>query len=166
MLNNNEIEAALRNYHWLIKEVARLRHELQAVDSRAGDTGPKTGRPFDPTLNEVVRRERKKETLLKFESKINFVENYIGQITNDREVTVLNCLLDGMNINNISAHMGYAKRTIYQIKEEIVEKMKKSAQNAKNAKNERIDTEEPGEYKASTIVGFMVFKAENLISNR
>ena len=130
----------MRNYHWLIKEVARLRHELQNnnIEMRTTDTGPKNSRPFNPTLNEVLRRERKQETLLKFESKINFIEKYIGVIINDRELTVLNCLLDGMNINNISRHMGYSKRTIYQIKEEIVEKIKKTAQNAQNAHNESI----------------------------
>lgn len=140
MLTNHEIENSLRNYHWLIKEVARLRHELQNnnIEMRTTDTGPKNSRPFNPTLNEVLRRERKQETLLKFESKINFIEKYIGVITNDRELTVLNCLLDGMNINNISRHMGYSKRTIYQIKEEIVEKIKKTAKNAQNAQIESI----------------------------
>ena len=139
---NHEIETALRNYHWLIKEAARLRHELHntSIDMRAADSGPRNSRPYNPTLNEVLRRERKQETLLKFETKINFIENYTGIIRNDREVTVLNCLLDGMNINNISAHMGYSKRTIYQIKEEIIEKIKKNAQNAQNAKNESIES--------------------------
>jgi cystathionine beta-lyase family protein involved in aluminum resistance len=127
---NQEIESALRNYHWLIKEVVRLKYDLGLIGnplSNKGEIGPKTGRPFNPTLNEVIRREHKQETLAKFESKINYVERNMEIITNDRELTVLNCLLDGMNINNISRHMGYSKRTIYSIKESIIEKMKNYA---------------------------------------
>jgi DNA-binding NarL/FixJ family response regulator len=127
---NQEIESALRNYHWLVKEVVRLKYDLGMIGnplSNKGEIGPKTGRPFNPTLNEVVRREHKQETLTKFESKINYVERNTEIITNDRELTVLNCLLDGMNINNISRHMGYSKRTIYSIKESIIEKIKNYA---------------------------------------
>lgn len=133
MKTNQEIESALRNYHWLIKEVVRLKYDLGMIgnpSANKGEIGPKMGRPFNPTLNEVVRREHKQETLAKFESKINYVERNTEIITNDRELTVLNCLLDGMNINNISRHMGYSKRTIYSIKESIIEKIKNYAQNA------------------------------------
>lgn len=131
---NNEIESALRNYHWLVKEVARLRHELSHIDpcmssnTGGGDPSGRTGRIANPTLNEVLRREHKLETLRKFESKIDFVEKHSICITNDRELTVLNCLLDGMNINSISRHMGYSKRTIYAIKEEIIRKMKEHSE--------------------------------------
>lgn len=133
MKTNQEIESALRNYHWLIKEVVRLKYDLGMIgnpSANKGEIGPKMGRPFNPTLNEVIRREHKQETLEKFESKINYVERNTEIITNDRELTVLNCLLDGMNINNISRHMGYSKRTIYSIKESIIEKIKNYAQNA------------------------------------
>ena len=130
MKTNQEIESALRNYHWLIKEVVRLKYDLGMIgnpSANKGEIGPKTGRPYNPTLNEVIRREHKQETLEKFESKINYVERNTEIITNDRELTVLNCLLDGMNINNISRHMGYSKRTIYSIKESIIEKIKNYA---------------------------------------
>lgn len=132
LTSNQDIESALRNYHWLVKEVGRLKRELETVDMstalKGESQGRKAGKPFNPTLNEVIRREQKQETLEKFEAKINYVENHTVIITNDRELTVLNCLLDGMNINNISRHMGYSKRTIYTIKEAIIEKIKKNAQ--------------------------------------
>ena len=134
MKTNHEIENALRNYHWLVKEVARLRQDLSIVggtsSNKGGSGGRSTGGPSNPTLNEVIRREQKQETLEKFQSKIDYVEKYMIVVTNDREITVLNCLLDGMNINNISRHMGYSKRTIYSIKESIIERIKKYAQNA------------------------------------
>lgn len=131
MKTNEEIESAIRNYHWLIKEIVRLKYELGMIGnplSNRTEPGTKTGRPYNPTLNEVIRRESRLETLEKFEEKVNYVERNINIITNDRELTVLNCLLDGMNISNISRHMGYSKRTIYSIKESIIEKIKKQAE--------------------------------------
>ena len=109
------------------------------MSTGSGDLqGRKTGRPFNPTLNEVIRREQKQETLEKFQAKIKYVEKNTVIITNDRELTVLNCLLDGMNISNISQHMGYSKRTIYGIKESIIEKIKNYARNAQNAQKKSI----------------------------
>ena len=131
MKTNEEIESAIRNYHWLIKEIVRLKYELGMIGnplSNRTEPGTKTGRPYNPTLNEVIRRASRLETLEKFEEKVNYVDRNINIITNDRELTVLNCLLDGMNISNISRHMGYSKRTIYSIKESIIEKIKKQAE--------------------------------------
>ena len=127
MKTNEEIENAIRNYHWLIKEIARLKGELGMIGNplmnKSEPGQQKHGRPTNPTLNEVIRRETRLETLKKFQEKVVYVEKNTLVITDDREMTVLNCLLDGMNISNISRHMGYSKRTIYSIKEEIVEKV-------------------------------------------
>jgi cystathionine beta-lyase family protein involved in aluminum resistance len=129
---NEEIENAIRNYHWLIKEIARLKGELGMIGNplmNKNEPGQqKHGRPTNPTLNEVIRRETRLETLKKFQEKVEYVEKNTLVIVDDREMTVLNCLLDGMNISNISRHMGYSKRTIYSIKEEIVEKVKAHAE--------------------------------------
>lgn len=132
MKTNEEIENAIRNYHWLIKEIARLKGELGMIGNplmnKSEPGQARQGRPTNPTLNEVIRRETRLETLKKFQEKVEYVERNTLVITDDREMTVLNCLLDGMNISNISRHMGYSKRTIYSIKEEIVEKVKAYAE--------------------------------------
>jgi cystathionine beta-lyase family protein involved in aluminum resistance len=133
MKTNEEIESAIRNYHWLIKEIARLKNELGLIGNplmNKNEPGQqRNGRPQNPTLNEVIRRETRLETLKKFQEKVEYVERNTLVDLDDREMTVLNCLLDGMNISNISRHMGYSKRTIYSIKEEIVAKVKAYAEN-------------------------------------
>ena len=132
MKTNEEIESAIRNYHWLIKEIARLKGELGLIGNplmnKSEPGQQRNGRPTNPTLNEVIRRETRLETLKKFQEKVEYVEENILIIVDDHETTVLNCLLDGMNISNISRHMGYSKRTIYSIKEEIVKKVKAHAE--------------------------------------
>jgi DNA-binding CsgD family transcriptional regulator len=137
MKTNEEIENAIRNYHWLIKEIARLKGELGLIGNplmNKNEPGQQRhGRPQNPTLNEVIRRETRLETLKKFQEKVEYVERNTLVALDDREMTVLNCLLDGMNISNISRHMGYSKRTIYSIKEEIVEKVKAYAESQEQA---------------------------------
>ena len=130
---NKDIELALRDYHLMIKEVARLANELNTIEGITG-TGTsvsrgRTGDIYNPVLNEVIRRDEKNEILDKFNSKIEFINKYSTCINNDRELIVLNCLLDGLNINMISQHMGYSKRTIYMIKESLVQKIKEFAEN-------------------------------------
>ncbi|MFJ8266799.1 LuxR C-terminal-related transcriptional regulator [Peribacillus asahii] len=52
-------------------------------------------------------------------------------IDDDRELTVLNCLLDGMSIVAISQHMSFSERKVYSIKDNIVKRMKENAEIAK-----------------------------------
>lgn len=129
---NKDIELALRDYHLMVREVARLEKELNTVEgitaTGIGDTRGRTGDIYNPVLNEVIRRDEKNEILDKFNGKIDFINKYATCITNDRELIVLNCLLDGLNINMISQHMGYSKRTIYMIKESLVQKIKEFAE--------------------------------------
>ncbi|MCK6203941.1 DNA-binding response regulator [Bacillus infantis] len=132
----NDIENALRDYHWMIKEIMRLKEELNT--SNASVTAaygieasmPKGSGTSDPTGREVIQRDRRHKTLKKFEEKVKFIEQNSSCINDDRELTVLNCMLDGLNIVSISQHMGFSERKVYGLKDEIVKKMKENAENA------------------------------------
>lgn len=138
-MNFHDIENALRDYHWMTKEIARLTEELNtsnaSVTAAYGieSTMPKGGDISNPTEREVIQRDRRYETKKKFEKKVTFVETYSKHIKNDREITVLNCLLDGMSVVSISQHMGFSERKVYVLKDSIVNKMMKYAENAGNA---------------------------------
>lgn len=135
----HDIENALRDYNWMVKEIQRLREELGIVNvsmtAKYGieSTLPKGNGTSNPVENEVISRERKQKTLNKFEKKVKFIEEHSVCIDDDRELTVLNCMLDGMSIVSISQHMGFSERKVYSIKDEIVNKMKKNAGNAEFA---------------------------------
>lgn len=135
----NDIENALRDYSWMVKEITRLREELNIVNTSVTAaygieaTLPKGNQTSDNISAEVIKRERKHKTLKKFESKVSFIEQYSNHITDDREITVLNCLLDGMSIVAISQHMGFSERKVYKIKDDIVRQLKDGAGNARNA---------------------------------
>lgn len=135
----HDIENALRDYSWMLKEITRLQDELNMTNAKMTATYgveatlPKGGGISDPTGREVVNRDRKNRTLKKFISKVDFIDKHSVVINDDRELTVLNCLLDGMSIVSISQHMSFSERKVYSIKDDIVRKLKENAGNAGNA---------------------------------
>lgn len=135
----HDIENALRDYHWMIKEIQRLKEELNTTNSKMSATYgieatlPKGSGTSDPVGKEVIQRDRRHRTLKRFESKVQFVDKYSLCIEDDREMAVLNCMLDGMSFVGISQHMGYSERKVYKIKDDIVRKMKDNAGNAEYA---------------------------------
>lgn len=132
----HEIENALRDYHWMIKEIQRLREELNSVNvsitTKYGVEAsmPKGNKISKNVESEVISRERKQKTLKKFEDKVKFIETNCTCIEDDRELAVLNCILDGLSIVSISQHLGFSERKVYMIKDEIVKKIKENAENA------------------------------------
>ncbi|MED3574511.1 DNA-binding response regulator [Cytobacillus praedii] len=135
----HDIENALRDYHWMVKEIARLKDELNNTNSSVTAkygieaTLPKGNGTSDSTPREVIQRDRRHKTLRKFESKVVFIDDYSTYVEDDREIAVLNCLLDGMSIVSISQHLGFSERKVYSIKDDIVRSMKENAENAGNA---------------------------------
>ncbi len=137
----HDIENALRDYHWMIKEIQRLREELNTTNAKVTAsygieaTLPKGSGTSDPTGREVIQRERRYNTLKRFEEKVRFVERHSTCMSSDMELTVLNCMLDGLSVVAISQHLGFSERKIYSIKDCIVKQMKENAENAEIAEN-------------------------------
>lgn len=129
----HDIENALKDYHWMVKEIARLREELNTTNASLTAaygieaTLPKGNDTSDPTGRECLQRDRKHRTLKKFEDKVSFIEKSANKISDDRELTVFNCLLDGMSIPAISQHMGFSEKRVYKIKDDIVGSLREKA---------------------------------------
>lgn len=136
MKSFHDIENALKDYHWMVKEIQRLKEELNTSNAKVTASYgveaslPKGSGTSDPTGNEVLQRDRRYRTLKRFEDKVIFVEVYSSCIQSDRELTVLNCMLDGMSFVAISQHMGFSERKVYSIKDDIVRKIKAESENA------------------------------------
>lgn len=129
-MNKTEIERILRDYHWMVREISRLRSYLDDAGERIiGQYGIEAGQPkprggtSDPVHMEVVRRERQWKRIEKMENKVIFVQERIDLITEERERTVLDCMLDGMSIVAIARHMGMSERHVFRIKNSIVFQM-------------------------------------------
>ncbi|MFP7288008.1 DNA-binding response regulator [Shouchella clausii] len=129
-MNRNDIEQALRDYHWMPKEVDRIQSTLNEVDTSVTATygveaslpKPK-GQTSDKVGNEVVRRDKQHRYLIKIKNKMRAVEQMIDHIEDDRDKAVLFCLLDGMSQTQISLHLGLSESRVSKIKNKLVEQI-------------------------------------------
>ena len=132
-MTKKEIEKIIRDYHWMINEIARLKEFVlinENTTSRYGieSTLPKSKNKIsDPVYMEVSRRELKSKRLIRLENKVLFIQQKLNQITDERELTVLECLLDGLSIAATARHLGLSERLIYQIRDNIVHKFMECA---------------------------------------
>lgn len=131
-MTKQEIEQTLRDYHWMIREIERLRELLGDAGERVVRSyelldmpKPQSGRS-DPVALEVSRRERHWKKLRTYEQKIMYVQERLDIIQDERERTVLDCMLDGMSMRAIAHHMGLSRRHVQNLKDSIVEQFYRS----------------------------------------
>jgi len=126
-MEKHEIEQILRDYHWMIREIERLRNLLGDAGERVVrnyetlDMPKPQGGKTDPVAIEAARRERSWKKLRTYEQKVMFVQERIDIIQDERERTVLDCMLDGMSMRAIANHMGLSRRHVQNLKDNIVE---------------------------------------------
>ena len=140
-MTKNDIEQALRDYHWMPKEIERIKKALEDVDTsitamygiEASLPKPK-GLNTDKVGNSVVRNEKQHRYLKKLQSKMKLVEENIDSIEDDREKAVLFCMLDGMSQVSISLHLGLSEAKVSKIKYSIVNRMYENVKDLKKVK--------------------------------
>jgi hypothetical protein len=126
-MTKHEIEQTLRDYHWMIREIERLRELLGDAGERIVQNFEVLGMPkakggrSDPVALEASRRERHWKKLRAYERKVMYVQERLDIIQDERERTVLDCMLDGMSMRAIAHHMGLSRRHIQNMKDSIVE---------------------------------------------
>ena len=130
IIDKKQIETWIRDYRWMVREIVRLRQILEdAGDNLTQQYGVESSMPKpkgkvnDPIYMEAMRRERQWKRVERLEWKVGFVQEQMERITDERERTVLDCLLDGMSIAAVSRHMGISERNVYILRDRIVDKM-------------------------------------------
>jgi hypothetical protein len=129
-MTKKELEQALRDYNWMIKEIKRQR-QLAGYDggnlvaqSGVESVMPKAqGESGDPVALEVIRRDKASRWVIRLEEKVLFIQKRIPVITEEREKAVLECMLDGLSMIAITKHMGLSRTHIYRIKDSLIGKM-------------------------------------------
>ncbi|WP_025027761.1 LuxR C-terminal-related transcriptional regulator [Caldalkalibacillus mannanilyticus] len=129
-MEREEFELALRDYPWMIREISRLKENLgDAGERMVQKYGLESALPkgkgmyTDSVGQEVARRERKWKRLDKLEKKVLFIQERVELITDEREKTILECILDGLSFTAIAKHMGLSTRHIQRLKNDMVDKM-------------------------------------------
>lgn len=125
-----KVEEELKDYHWMLKEINRLRNYLEEagedLSTRYGveNSLPKSkGKVTDKTNWEVQRRERQWNRLILLEQKVKKIDDAVEKITDDRERTVIECILDGERMNIIAKHVGVSRQLLHEIKRKLVKKI-------------------------------------------
>lgn len=106
-LTYNDIYNTIREYHWMIDELDRLKGQF-------GNAHYTTR-----IAAETDRRRRKRERMVSFERRINFINEHNTEM-NEQEKVVLDCLLDGVSINAIAANLRLHRKTIEKIRDRII----------------------------------------------
>ena len=126
-------EEDLRSYHWMVREVERLQKELDKAlklfipeSSLVAQYGieatlPKAQgtKPSTMSISEE-KYDRQFKRIKSLEEKIRKINEFIQNLTDEKERTVLECILDGERMNIIARHVGVSRTRLNEIKRKIV----------------------------------------------
>lgn len=129
-MNKKEIENILKNYHWMLNSIKIMRESIDdEISSKTAMYGvessmPKPqGNPGDPVYADVVRRSKYWKKIEAYEQKVQYIQDRVNLITDDRESEVLFWLLEGKSYRWIAQHMGLSSSHIKRLRDSIVEQL-------------------------------------------
>ncbi|MCR8853654.1 LuxR C-terminal-related transcriptional regulator [Lysinibacillus fusiformis] len=122
------LDSMITDYHWMVNAIKEMRAEM-VIGAKTAQYGieatlPKaTGGVGDPIMQEAIRRSKNIKRIAEYEKKLLEVQMLIERVTGDREVQVLNWMLDGKSQRWIGQHMALSATSIKRIKDNIVKQM-------------------------------------------
>ncbi len=122
------LDSMITDYHWMVNAIKEMRAEM-VIGAKTAQYGieatlPKAaGGVGDPIMQEAIRRSRNIKRVTEYEQKLLEVQNLIERVAGDREVQVLNWMLDGKSQRWIGQHMALSATSIKRIKDNIVKQM-------------------------------------------
>lgn len=129
-------EEDLRGYHWMVKEVDRLSKKLDLATQSIGpienlvaqwgiDAVMPRGKGQKIASKSIAdeRYERQWQRLEKLKQKVQKIEKAVERITDEKERTVLECMLDGERMNMIARHVGISRQYLNETKRLLVKKL-------------------------------------------
>jgi DNA-binding NarL/FixJ family response regulator len=129
-LNEEKVREALYNYHWQIREIARIEMTLQGTEFKGvaagGIESVMPSAPYavsDPIAGEIIRREAKSKRMQRLESDVKYIQSKMHLVEEGKLYTVLECLLDGMPAKDIARHLTVSRQSVYRYIDEICKKL-------------------------------------------
>lgn len=101
----------IRDYHWMINVIKEMRAEM-IIGAKTAQYGIKAtllkaaGGVSDPIMLEAIRRSKNIKRVAEYEKRLLEVQNLVDKDSSDREVEVLNWMLDGRSKRWIGQIMG------------------------------------------------------------
>ncbi|KPN95486.1 hypothetical protein [Lysinibacillus sp. ZYM-1] len=122
------LDSMITDYYWMVNAIKEMRAEM-VIGAKTEQYGieatlPKAaGGVSDPIMKEAIRRSKNIKRVAEYEKKLLEVQKLVDKVTGDREVQVLNWMLDGRSKRWIGQNMGLSHTHIQNNKESIVEQM-------------------------------------------
>jgi hypothetical protein len=126
-------EEDLRSYHWMINEIDRLNNQIHkaiqinspesSLVARYGDeaTLPRgKGLKLSTMSISEEKYERQIKRVASLEEKVRKINEAIESLVDEKERTVMECILDGERMNIIAKHVGVSRTRLNEIKRTIV----------------------------------------------
>lgn len=126
----------LTGYHWMVKEIKRIRERLDKVTMVAPEGSslvaqygiesvlPKgKGKKVAYLSISEERYEKELQRMKRLEAKVKRIEEAVEKITDEKERAVLSCILDGERMNFIARHVGISRQYLNEIRRKLIKKM-------------------------------------------
>ncbi|WP_332649704.1 helix-turn-helix transcriptional regulator [Lysinibacillus sp. 54212] len=128
LLTQDKLDGIITDYHWMVNAIKEMRAEM-VVGAKTAQYGieatlPKAaGGVGDPIMQEAIRRSKNIKRIAEYEKKLLQVQKVIEKVTGDREIQVLNWMLDGKSKRWIAQRMGLSHTHIQNICQVIKNQM-------------------------------------------
>ncbi|NOG26583.1 LuxR C-terminal-related transcriptional regulator [Lysinibacillus fusiformis] len=122
------LDSMITDYHWMVNAIKEMRSEM-VIGAKTAQYGieatlPKAaGGVGDPIMQEAIRRSKNIKRVAAYEKKLLEVQKLVERVNGDREIQVLNWMLDGHSMRWIGKRMGISHTHVQNIKSSIVEQM-------------------------------------------
>ncbi|WP_431808786.1 helix-turn-helix transcriptional regulator [Lysinibacillus sphaericus] len=122
------LDSMITDYHWMVNAIKEMRAEM-VIGAKTAQYGIEAALPKaaggvgDPIMQEAIRRSKNIKRVAEYEKKLLEVQKLIERVEGDREVQVLNWMLDGKSQRWIGKIMGLSHTHIQNIKDSIVKQM-------------------------------------------
>ncbi len=128
VITSDALDSMITDYHWMVNAIKEMRAEM-IIGAKTAQYGieatlPKAvGGVGDPIMQEAIRRSKNIKRVAEYEKKLLEVQMLLDRVTGDRELQVLNWMLDGRSKRWIAQNMGLSHTHIQNIKDSIVKQM-------------------------------------------
>ncbi len=132
-MNKHQLQELIYNYHWQIKEVDRISRILNNIDGPQGAgtaqygieatlPKPNTKEKSKHEIDAMSRREKRLyERYMRFKENVEVVESLADYLENDFNQIILDCMMEGMSLRSIAAHLGISRYKVGELKDEMID---------------------------------------------
>ncbi|MEH7392416.1 sigma-70 family RNA polymerase sigma factor [Bacillus sp. JJ1474] len=135
-----QIEALIKDYPWMRKEVDRLERILYGHSTPMRSWGvalygleaamPKgsSGKSEAELRKMDIREERAFKRLEKFQDTVFALEMAAEYLEDEKEKVIYDCMIDGMSFREIAYHIGISRNQVKKTKESILSQLSQKSQ--------------------------------------